>query len=68
MNRCSTSNSAISITNSEITIEHLPELQLEIKNNPGYAQAYLYLGDIALHTNDDATAEPLLREGNSVAK
>jgi tetratricopeptide (TPR) repeat protein len=39
-----------------------PELQLEIKNNPGYAQAYLYLGDIAIHTNDDATAEPLLKK------
>ena len=39
-----------------------PELQLEIKNNPGYAQAYLYLGDIALHSNDDAAAEPLLKK------
>jgi predicted Zn-dependent protease len=35
---------------------------LEIKNNPGYAQAYLYLGDIALHTNDDKAAEPLLQK------
>ena len=40
----------------------IPELQLEIKNNPGYAQSYLYLGDIALHTNDDKAAEPLLQK------
>jgi tetratricopeptide (TPR) repeat protein len=39
-----------------------PELQLEVKNNPGYAQSYLYLGDIALHTNDDKAAEPLLQK------
>lgn len=39
-----------------------PEFQLEVKNNPGYAQAYLYLGDIALHTNDDKAAEPLLQK------
>lgn len=37
-----------------------PELELEIRNNPGYAQAYTYLGDIALHKGDDATAESLL--------
>ena len=28
--------------------------------NPKYALAYTYLGDIALHNNDDATAESLL--------
>jgi tetratricopeptide (TPR) repeat protein len=38
------------------------ELQLEIKNNPGYAQSYLYLGDIALHSNDNVTAQPLLEK------
>jgi tetratricopeptide (TPR) repeat protein len=37
------------------------ELELEIKNDPGYAQSYLYLGDIALHSDDEATAEPLLK-------
>jgi tetratricopeptide (TPR) repeat protein len=39
-----------------------PELQLEVKNNPGYAQSYLYLGDIALHTNDNRAAELLLQK------
>jgi tetratricopeptide (TPR) repeat protein len=38
------------------------QLDLEIKNNPGYAQSYLYLGDIALRLNDTATAEPLLKK------
>jgi predicted Zn-dependent protease len=37
-----------------------PEFELEIKNNPKYALAYTYLGDIALHNNDDATAESFL--------
>ena len=45
-----------------------PELQLEIKNNPGYAQSYLYLGDIALHTNDDKAAEPLLQKALATAE
>lgn len=36
------------------------EFELEIKNNPEYALAYTYLGDIALHNNDDATAESFL--------
>jgi tetratricopeptide (TPR) repeat protein len=40
----------------------LPELKLEVANNPGYAQSYLYLGDIALHTNDNKAAEPLLQK------
>jgi predicted Zn-dependent protease len=39
-----------------------PELELEVKNNPTYAQSYLYLGDIALHANDNATAELLLKK------
>lgn len=38
------------------------ELEQEIGNNPSYAQAYLYRGDIALHTNHSATAEPLLKK------
>ena len=38
------------------------ELRLEVKNNPGYAQSYLYLGDIAMHSNDSVTAEPLLKK------
>ena len=36
------------------------EFQLEIKNNPKYALAYTYLGDIALQNNDDASAESFL--------
>ena len=36
------------------------EFELEIKNNPKYALAYTYLGDIALHNNDDASAESFL--------
>jgi tetratricopeptide (TPR) repeat protein len=40
----------------------IPEFQLEIKNNPGYAQSYLYMGDIALHSNDSKGAEPLLQK------
>ena len=40
----------------------LPELTLEVKNNPGYAQSYLYMGDIALHSNDSIGAEPLLHK------
>jgi tetratricopeptide (TPR) repeat protein len=36
------------------------EFDLEIKINPQYALAYTYLGDIALHNNDDTTAESLL--------
>ena len=47
----------------------LPELQQEVKNNPGYAQAYLYLGDIALRTNDDASSRAALdHQGHAVAK
>jgi tetratricopeptide (TPR) repeat protein len=38
------------------------ELESEIKNDPGYAQAYLYLGDIALHSNEETVAEPLLKK------
>src|SRR5262249_30378161 len=40
----------------------VPELQLEVKNNPGYAQSYLYLADIALHSNESRTAEELLHK------
>ena len=29
-------------------------VQAEARNNPGYAQTYLYLGEIAMNTNDDA--------------
>ena len=46
----------------------LPELQMEVKNNPGYAQAYLYLGDIALRTNDDGKAEPLITKAMQLQK
>jgi predicted Zn-dependent protease len=38
------------------------ELKLEVANNPGYAQSYLYLGDIALRTNDDKSAQPFLQK------
>jgi predicted Zn-dependent protease len=41
------------------------EFQLEIKNNPKYALAYTYLGDIALHNNDDASAESFLTKALS---
>ena len=43
-------------------------MQLEVKNNPGYAQAYLYLGDIALRTNDDGKAEPLITKAMQLQK
>ena len=46
----------------------VPELHLETENNPGYAQAYLYLGDIALHRNDNDTAEPLLKASNPITE
>ena len=46
----------------------LPELQMEVKNNPGYAQAYLYLGDIALRTNDNEQAEPLITKAMQLQK
>lgn len=45
-----------------------PELEVEIKDNPGYAQAYLYLGDIALHLNEETTAELLLRKAIELQK
>lgn len=38
------------------------EFQLEIENNPKYALAYTYLGDVALHNNDDARAEAFLKK------
>jgi tetratricopeptide (TPR) repeat protein len=38
------------------------EFELEIKNNPKYALAYTYLGDIALHHNDHIAAESFLTE------
>jgi Tfp pilus assembly protein PilF len=41
---------------------------MEVENNPGYAQAYAYLGDIALHSNDDAAAEPLLHKAVALQK
>ena len=33
-----------------------------MENNPGYAQAYFYLGDIALKQGDRLGAEPLLNK------
>jgi predicted Zn-dependent protease len=45
-----------------------PELDLEIKNNPAYAQSYLYLGDIALHANENAAAEHLLKKSLELQK
>jgi Flp pilus assembly protein TadD len=45
-----------------------PEFELEIKNNAIYAQSYLYLGDIALHTNDSASAERLLKKALELQK
>jgi tetratricopeptide (TPR) repeat protein len=45
-----------------------PEFELEIKNNPTYAQSYLYLGDIALHANDSASAERLLKKALELQK
>lgn len=44
------------------------ELELQIKSDPGYAQAYLYLGDIALNLNDEITAEFLLKKAIKLQK
>jgi tetratricopeptide (TPR) repeat protein len=44
------------------------EFELEIKNNPGYAQAYAYLADIAIRSNDDTTAAPLLAKAIQLQK
>jgi tetratricopeptide (TPR) repeat protein len=41
---------------------------MEVKNNPGYAQAYLYLGDIALRRNDNEKAEPLITKAMQLQK
>jgi tetratricopeptide (TPR) repeat protein len=43
-----------------------PEFELEIKNNPKYALAYTYLGDIALRNNDGAVAASYLSKAISL--
>ena len=42
------------------------EFQVEIDHDPSDAQAYTYLGDIALHRNDYSAAEPLLKKANAL--
>ena len=45
-----------------------PEFNLEATNNPGYAQTYFYLGDIALNEGEDEAAEPLLKKALQLQK
>ena len=46
----------------------MTEFQLELKHDPGDAQAYTYLGDIALHRNDYSSAQSLLNRATGLQR